>query len=580
MADRPTEEIARNLDQPSDAEVTQQTRFSESIDFEYDEDSEEDIFQCVEPIERSCKPLDSNSSLRFFLLMCLRNVPPFPSDKTELMTLFETKDLAPPTTIENFRETYSPNKAILFYTRDAFIYENLNIALRTTNIRQLLPFRFIFQDICNQLRELMVQETDDQMLTVYRGQRSSFFEIADLFMAYYHRSSIMNTTFFSTSKDREYALAFLRTANADVNPFNIVLSLILFKITARKQDASPYFPFADISKMSNHHEEKEVLFAPGQMFNIDNFDVISEDGKIIFLFEMTLNNQSKKNRATPKSIWDTEQNLFLALGMHLTAYKRFDEAKELYNRLLSEYDDKDKKYACYQGLYDIALAQNDENEAKIIDQKMMKIKFGIEQHSTDFIYQSINREDSAQLFAGTEKVKSMCARLSLNRPMNELISYMQSDEYRRYRQEILDSIYPLAKTFMKNGIYDQAIITLECKINNMKQGGNISSDPLLLPRCYMQLGHCYRALQLNDKSLKNYKLTLEQNIQLPLEEYIELLIGFGKVLEATNNYEEALYKYIEVAEIYQNDLTIGGLEARCAIEECIRRVILHLIPMD
>jgi len=96
----------------------------------------------------------------------------------------------------------------------------------------------------------------------------------------------------------------------------------------------------------------------------------------------------------------------------------------------------------------------------------------------------------------------------------------------------------------------------------------------------MQLGQCYRELKLNDQALKNYELALEQNIQLPLNEYIESLIGFGTTLEATNKDEEALYKYIEVAEIYLNDSTIGGVEERGVIEECIKRVISKLIPSD
>ncbi|CAF5066493.1 unnamed protein product, partial [Rotaria sp. Silwood1] len=103
MADQQPKELPFRLEQPSDAEGTQQTRFTESIsiDFVYDEDT----LQYAESIERSCKQLDNNFVFRFYILMCLRNVPPFASNKDKLIKLFETENVAAPEVIKNFRET-------------------------------------------------------------------------------------------------------------------------------------------------------------------------------------------------------------------------------------------------------------------------------------------------------------------------------------------------------------------------------------------------------------------------------------------------------------------------------------------
>ncbi|CAF4127453.1 unnamed protein product [Rotaria sp. Silwood1] len=150
-----------------------------------------------------------------------------------------------------------PSKAILFYTREEFIYGQLNKALRTTKIHHVLPFRFIFQDICNQMNELNAQYDDNQTLVVYRGQVANPYEIADLFLAYCMKSSIMTTMFFSTSKNEKASRLFI--PNQIGEPFSTEPPAILFKITARKQDISPYFPFADISKVSSMHDEEEVL---------------------------------------------------------------------------------------------------------------------------------------------------------------------------------------------------------------------------------------------------------------------------------------------------------------------------------
>lgn len=67
---------------------------------------------------------------------------------------------------------------------------------------------------------------------------------------------------------------------------------------------------------------------------------------------------------------------------------------------------------------------------------------------------------------------------------------------------------------------------------------------------------------------------------LPLNEYIELLLIFGKVLEVMNEFDKALYKYIEVAEIYLNNPTIRSSEQSDFIEECIKRVTSQLISLD
>ncbi|CAF4009397.1 unnamed protein product [Rotaria sp. Silwood1] len=96
----------------------------------------------------------------------------------------------------------------------------------------------------------------------------------------------------------------------------------------------------------------------------------------------------------------------------------------------------------------------------------------------------------------------------------------------------------------------------------------------------MQLGHCYRGLRLNEKAVKNYELALEKGIHVLLDEYIETLIGIGKSWEAMKNFEQALHRYIQVAEIYQGDSTIADPEKVHFIEERIKRITSDLITTD
>jgi tetratricopeptide (TPR) repeat protein len=214
-----------------------------------------------------------------------------------------------------------------------------------------------------------------------------------------------------------------------------------------------------------------------------------------------------------KSLFDTKNPWYL-IGTILIDNKRFQEAKELYMRLLSEYDDKDEKYECYRSLLGIAIAQDDQIEIQNIDRKMTEIKFGFVLPDLNSCCKSMNREEIDNFYATFEHIKKMCSLMSMTRPINELLSLMQSDEFRTDIKQLQDSLYPVAKVLIKCGEYDQVIIILEYMLKLI----NMSSDSLQIIRCYIQLGYCYRELKLYDKALKYYNLTLEQRVQLSIDE--------------------------------------------------------------
>ncbi|UJR19298.1 hypothetical protein I4U23_022427 [Adineta vaga] len=145
MADHVSSKMECDLIEQSDIEATQQIRFNESISFGFE--SSEDSLSDTEPIERSYKQLDGNFLLRFLMIICLRNARLFSSNKTDLIKLFETQYHIDSQNINRFQETYESNKAVLFYTKNEFIYGKLNNALRTSSINDLLSFQFIYQDI-------------------------------------------------------------------------------------------------------------------------------------------------------------------------------------------------------------------------------------------------------------------------------------------------------------------------------------------------------------------------------------------------------------------------------------------------
>ncbi|CAF3486292.1 unnamed protein product, partial [Rotaria sp. Silwood2] len=59
--------------------------------------------------------------------------------------------------IDDFEKTYDPKKAIWWYTKDSFLYRQINAAFRTENIPTIWKFRFVIQDIYKRL-ELLHEE--------------------------------------------------------------------------------------------------------------------------------------------------------------------------------------------------------------------------------------------------------------------------------------------------------------------------------------------------------------------------------------------------------------------------------------
>ncbi len=85
--------------------------------------------------------------------------------------------------IDEFDRTYVPQRAIDWYTRNGFLYNLVNQALRQQNIEGLLLLHFFIRDLDLQLLSAMDQIGNDdwkQQTILYRGQRMSLNEIEDL----------------------------------------------------------------------------------------------------------------------------------------------------------------------------------------------------------------------------------------------------------------------------------------------------------------------------------------------------------------------------------------------------------------
>ncbi|CAF5041393.1 unnamed protein product, partial [Rotaria magnacalcarata] len=110
------------------------------------------------------------------LIDCLLRLKPTKADKKELIDrckqLYQGNQYEL-SKIHDFRQEYSPEKALWWYTRQSFFYKTLNAALRKQNIHFIFLFRGFISDIHRQLKANLAEDT----LRAYRGQMISSDEL-------------------------------------------------------------------------------------------------------------------------------------------------------------------------------------------------------------------------------------------------------------------------------------------------------------------------------------------------------------------------------------------------------------------
>ncbi|CAF1278660.1 unnamed protein product [Adineta steineri] len=229
--------------------------------------------------------------------------------------------------IREFRERYSSNEVLWWYTRESFFYKTLNAALRTpADIHIIFLFRKYIADIQYQLKRHQAKKR----LRVYRCQMISNNELETLKQNCGKFISI--NSFLSTSFNEQQALAFLNDSDGTEN-----LEAILFQIDADPKMAITK-PFADITEFSEFKGEAEVLFMLGSIFRLDSVKHRKSDK--VWIIEMTLCNDEEHDL---KQVLIDMKEQFMSEGINLQTLAKIlwgmsqiDLARKYFMRLLEQ----------------------------------------------------------------------------------------------------------------------------------------------------------------------------------------------------------------------------------------------------
>ncbi|CAF1067051.1 unnamed protein product [Rotaria sordida] len=293
--------------------------------------------------EKSTMELNGEFLQTQLLFDCLNRMKVTDTDKDKLVMLCKEaykENQYQQVIIDEFKNTYSSDQAIRWYTRDSFLYRLLNKALRVQNIDLLFRFRFFIDDIEKQLKNHQYPSS----VILYRGQVISKEELK-LFEES-NNKLISVASFFSTSLDSTVALSYI---DSNINHEN--LQSVLFEIHADpSQNQSK--PFADISSISYFPDEQEVLMMLGSVFRIDGVDHFNDTIKRI---RMTLYNHNDQNFNLLFDFMRKKNCIGSArltnFGRVLIGMAKFDAAENHFKCLLRTFSsDHPDLFNCYQAL--------------------------------------------------------------------------------------------------------------------------------------------------------------------------------------------------------------------------------------
>ena len=115
--------------------------------------------------------------------------------------------------IEEFQRSYAAKKAIYWYTRECFIYQMLNRALRLLEADIIVIMGFFIHDLHHQISRMhkeQIHQYNGKPFIVYRGQELSVNDFETMKKSQGGLMSFNN--FLSTSKMRDLCLTFAQNA--------------------------------------------------------------------------------------------------------------------------------------------------------------------------------------------------------------------------------------------------------------------------------------------------------------------------------------------------------------------------------
>lgn len=526
------------------------------------------IFNTDRVVGQSSTQLNGHFVFSHMLIDVLLRMPTDDADKNELIDLCEQEYQGNPTrlmTLNQFKRSYSSERALLWYTKESFLYDVLNKALRIHNIDLLFLFRFFICDIHEQLKRLQCMNR----MRLYRGQLISTEELGALKKSVGQHISM--NSFLSTSTTRDVALFFLGTPRVSDG-----LQQILFEIDADSQvdDAKP---FADITFQSHFPAEKEVLMMVGSIFLLESIHEESkENGEILHIIQMKLCSDNNDTTKLMYKMLKSElcidgmgETTLLDFGKVLIDMGKFNEAEKYFHRLLCSLPNSHLNVAdCYHGLGQIDTRKGKYESSLEWLQKALQIRVENLSFNHDDIASShncigISFEGKGEYTAALDSYgKALAIWRNLDKDHPRTAWCLNN----------MGVVYQKQKKFIESLEYQQKSLSIEEKILPV-------NHPHIAASLH-NIGDVYCSLDEYETALEYYEraLTIFQRSRPNDHPDIAYTLGsIGLLYENTNELDKSLDYFQKSMNVYQ-EIIPETHPYRMKIQQSLQRVTEKITP--
>ena len=495
------------------------------------------IFNNKPAQERSISELKGAFLESQVLIDHLLRIKPTEADKNELISVcrqYYHNDNHTQTVIRMFQQTYSCEQIFWWYTKDTFLYRMLNKALRVQDIHLLFLFRFVIQDLWEQLKKYQYTF----QATVYRGQYISKDELEELKRS---KGQLISTnSFLSTTFDHQLALSFI--------PEHIDLERVLFQIDANPQ-LDGIKPFAKVDSFSCFPRETEVLFMLGSIFRLDNIDCNQDR---VWTVRLTLCSAHDHDF---KLLYDYFKNSYCRDEPDLVSFanvlrdmEKIDEAEKYYWRQLTQLPSNDYRNiaVCFYSLGTVAFERGEYQSSLKLFQKSLEIEMQILMSDDSALASTYNCIGNVYCELGDyeDALKSYNKAVRIFRGVSgedhfQIANYFNNLGVVHFRKQ---NWLKALKYFLK------ALILREkhLPINHPWLGSTHNNIGIILD----VLGYADLALKQHNHSLHIYS----KSISSQQSDVGMTLYNIGTVHEKKGDFNEAILYYKKAADIYRYTL--------------------------
>ncbi len=443
------------------------------------------------------------------------------------------------TIISEFKNDYQPESAIWWYSRECFLYQMLNRALRTLEGDTIIKMGFFIRDLHQQITDFYQKQIGnypEKSFIVYRGQGLSNTDFEKLKKT--KRGLMSFNSFLSTSTKRKVSLRFANEALTKTDTVGI-----LFKMSIDTSISST--PFASIQDVSYIDTEAEIVFSMHTVFRIGDINKFDNNGSLYQVdLELTADDDQQLRNLTERIRNESAGSTgWCRLGSLLLKIGQFDKAEEVYKVLLEQTSSEREKASFYNQLGFIKDHKGEYEKALYYHKKGLEIE------------QNILPSNHPSLATTYNNIGGVY--YSMKQYSKALLCYQKDLEI---SQKALSSNHPHFAVLYNNiglvcdkmGEYSKALMFYE-KVLAIEEKVFPSNHPTLattynnIAGLYQSMKEYSKALPFYEKDLAICQKTLPPNHHLLATSYSNI----GSLYVSMKEYSKALSHLERALDIYQ-----------------------------